>query len=71
MMNEPGLSMEKPRPLREGPLTTVASVMEARRLTSPALSVRVAEALLFSNSYLALTEAFIIANGGGGGRRVG
>ena len=59
MMKKPGFSTARARPFKLGPLTTVASVKEARSLTSPALTTTVAAALLLSMSYLPFKEAFI------------
>lgn len=59
-MKKPGLSRERARPFKEGPLMKVASVMEARSLTFPALTEKVAPAEFLSVEYLALSEAFII-----------
>lgn len=59
MMKKPGFSTAKTKPFKLGPLTTVASVIEARSLISPALRARVAAALLLSVSYLPFKEAFI------------
>lgn len=62
-MKKPGFSRERARPLREGPLTKVASVIEARSLKSPAgmASVEVAEVAVFcvSYSYFPFKDAFI------------
>lgn len=61
MMKKPGFSRAKARPFRLGPWTTVASVMAARSLKSPALKETVeAAAAALSGSYLALNDAFII-----------
>lgn len=61
MVKDPGLSTAKARPFKQGPLTRVASVMEARSLTSPALKTRVTAeaAVALSASYFALKDAFI------------
>lgn len=59
MMKKPGFSRAKDKPFKLGPLMTVASVMEARSLNSPASAVTVAAAAALSGSYLALNEAFI------------
>lgn len=62
-MKEPGFSRERARPFKVGPLTKVASVMDALSFTSPALTVKVAAAVLFfSDSYLPFSEAFIISS---------
>lgn len=60
-MNNPGFSTARANPFKLGPLTTVASVMEARSLRSPALNATVALAAALSGSYRALNEAFIVA----------
>lgn len=60
-MKKPGFSTAKARPFKLGPLTTVASVREARSLKSPALTDTVAAAAALSGSYLALNDAFIIS----------
>lgn len=62
MVKDPGLSTARAKPFKQGPLTRVASVMEARSLTSPALKARVmAEAgVVLSASYFALKDAFIL-----------
>lgn len=60
MMKKPGFSRAKAKPFKQGPLTTVASVMEARSLKSPALKATVVAAAALSGSYLALNDAFII-----------
>ena len=63
MMKKPGFSSARAKPFKLGPLTTVASVMEALSLTSPALRARVAVAPPFlSESYLPLKVAFIVNN---------
>ena len=63
MMKEPGFSTARAKPSRLGPLTMVASVMEARSLTSPALTENVAAAPpSLSVSYLPLNVAFIVNN---------
>lgn len=59
-MKKPGFSTARDKPFKLGPLTTVASVREARSLKSPALKETVVEAAALSGSYLALNEAFII-----------
>lgn len=62
-MKKPGFSTARAKPFKLGPLTTVASVKEARSLTSPALKAKeaaVAGALLFSVSYLPFKDAFIL-----------
>lgn len=43
-MKKPGFSTARAKPFKLGPLTTVASVSEARSLTSPALKAIVAAA---------------------------
>lgn len=66
-MKKPGFSTAKAKPFKLGPLTTVASVSEARSLTSPALKAIVAAAaglLLFSSSYLPFKDAFIFGKNG-------
>ena len=66
-MKKPGFSTAKAKPFKLGPLTTVASVSEARSLTSPALKATVAAAaglLLFSSSYLPFKDAFIFGRNG-------
>lgn len=60
MMKKPGFSRAKAKPFKQGPLTTVASVMEARSLKSPAFKATVVAAAALSGSYLALNDAFII-----------
>lgn len=63
MMKKPGLSTARVKPFKLGPLAKVASVNEARSLTSPALKANAAAAagaLLFSVSYLPFKEAFIL-----------
>lgn len=63
-MKEPGFSTARTRPVKLGPLMKVASVMEARSLTSPALTATVAAAPPFlSMSYLPFKAAFIVNNG--------
>lgn len=59
MIKKPGFSTAKAKPFKQGPLTMVASVMEARSLKSPALAVTVAKTAALSGSYLALNDAFI------------
>lgn len=62
-MKKPGFSTAKAKPFKLGPLTTVASVKEARSLKSPALKTKEAAAagpLLFSVSYLPFKDAFIL-----------
>lgn len=61
MVKNPGFSTARAKPFKQGPLTTVASVMEARSLTSPALKARVTAevAVALSASYFALKDAFI------------
>ena len=58
-MKKPGFSTARAKPFKLGPLTMVASVMEARSLMSPALTATVAAAAALSVSYLALNDAFI------------
>lgn len=58
-MKKPGFSTARAKPFKLGPLTTVASVMEARSLMSPALTPTVAAAAALSVSYLAFNDAFI------------
>lgn len=60
MMKEPGFSRERARPLKEGPLTMMASVMEARSLTLPALTATVAPAEFLSLVFLTLSDPLII-----------
>lgn len=63
-MKEPGFSTARDKPVRLGPLMKVASVTEARNLTSAALTATVAKAAPFlSTSYLPLSVAFIVNNG--------
>jgi hypothetical protein len=62
-MKNPGFSTARAKPVKLGPLTTVASVKEARSLTSPALKTKEAAAagpLLFSVSNLPFKDAFIL-----------
>ena len=51
MTKEPGFSTARAKPVKLGPLTNVASVIEALNLTSPALAATVAKAaaLFFSS----------------------
>lgn len=70
MMNEPGFSTARARPFKEGPLTTVASVMVARSLTSPALTETVAAAAILSRSYRVLSEPFIVSHLESGGEKL-
>lgn len=65
MVKDPGFSTARAKPFKQGPLTTVASVMEARSLTSPALKARVTAeaAVALSASYFALKDAFISGAG--------
>lgn len=58
MKNEPGFSMERERPFKEGPPTKVVSVAEARSLKSPASTARVPTTPSLSVAYLAFSEAF-------------
>lgn len=62
-MKKPGFSSERARPLKEGPLTKVASVMEARSLKSPVgiamVEVAAVVDLSVSYSYLPFKDAFI------------
>ena len=63
-MKQPGFSTARERPLREGSLTKVASVIEALSLKSPAgiTTVEVAEVaavLSVSYSYLPFNDALI------------
>lgn len=63
-MKEPGFSKARAKPVRLGPLMKVASVTEARNLTSAALTATVAKAAPFlSTSYLPFSVAFIVNNG--------
>lgn len=59
-MKEPGFSRARERPFKLGPATTVASVMVARSLRSPALKAREPIPVVLSASYLPLREAFIV-----------
>lgn len=59
-MKKPGLSRERATPFKEGPFEKVASVMQARSLTFPALTEMVAPAAFLSVEYLAFSDAFII-----------
>ena len=58
-MKKPGFLTATVKPFRLGPLTNVVSVMEARSLTSPELTARVAAAVLLSFAYLPFKDAFI------------
>lgn len=58
-MKKPGFSIERARPFREGPFTTVASVMEARSLTLLAATATVAPAEFLSVAYVVFSDAFI------------
>lgn len=63
-MKEPGFSTARAKPVRLGPLMKVASVTEARNLTSPALTAMLAKAAPFlSTSYFPFRVAFIVNNG--------
>lgn len=63
-MKTPGFSTARAKPVRLGPLMKVASVTEARNLTSAALTATVAKTAPFlSTSYLPLSVAFIVNNG--------
>lgn len=59
-MNTPGFSTPRTKPFKPGPLTTVASVSEARSLTSLAKTATFAAAPLLSVSYLPFKDAFIV-----------
>lgn len=63
-MKKPGFSTARERPFKLGPLMIVASVIEARSLTSPALTAKVEAAPLLSASYLVFRVAFIVSSEG-------
>ena len=63
-MKKPGFSTARERPFKLGPLMIVASVMDARSLTSPALTAKVEAAPLLSASYLVFRVAFIVRRKG-------
>jgi len=58
-MKKPGFSTARDKPFKLGPLTKVASVTEARSLTSPVLKATVAAPVLLSFSYLPFKDALI------------
>lgn len=63
-MKKPGFSTARAKPFKLGPLTMVASVMDARSLTFPAVTATTAAAdELLSVSYLAFNDAFIFSIG--------
>lgn len=59
-MKEPGFSTARTKPFKLGPAAKVASVSEARNLTSLAKTEMFAAAPLLSVSYLPFRDAFII-----------
>lgn len=59
MVKKPGFSAVRSRPFKLGPLTKVASVIEARSLRSPTPPPMTATAVLLSFSYLPFREPLI------------